>query len=205
MKLLLLILFILAALLVLAIKFLPWWASLLFLGVGILGVRWGAKYLLRRIFILPFKMKGQALAGATAKVHGIEPAPLPEMAADFSEEEAGEYRQLNWYSLDITVIPPEQKSGFVAWEPSELLLVPPGLKEETLMGGHCIVHDLQVWMDHEFSDDSQGKYVGFQRLKLYIGVQPGIRQLSFRYYFEVFGQVEIPPHQLQPAQGRASA
>jgi hypothetical protein len=205
MKVLLLILFIFAASLVLAIKFLPWWASLLLLGVGILGIRWGAKHLLRRIFILPFKMKGQALAGAHAKVHGIESAPIPVLEPDFSEDEIAEYQQLRWYHLDVTVVPPQPKSGFVAWEPGELLLVPPELKEDALMGGHCIIHDFQVFIDDQFTEDNQGKYEGFQRLKLYIGVKPEIRLLSFRYYFEVFGQIEIPPHQLKSQQERQSA
>jgi hypothetical protein len=204
MKLIFVILFILAVLLVLAIKFLPWWASVLLLVAGVLGVRWGAKYLLRKVFILPFKMKGQALAGAALQVHSIESAPMPEISTDFAEEEATEYENLRWYWLDVTIVPAPASTtsaaGFVAWSPGDLLLVPPDLEEEDLLGGYCIIHDCKVFADNHFQEDTQGKYDGSQRLQLYIGVQSGIKELSFRYYFELFGLISIPPHRLKSLQ-----
>lgn len=192
MKLVIVILFVLAILLVLAIKFLPWWASLLLLGVGILGMRWWTKYFLRKVFILPFKIKGQALAEATIKVHDLKPAPVPEMAADFSDDEITEYQSLRWYLLDVTILPLQQSSGFIAWQPSDLMLVPPNLKETDLLGGYCLIHDCKIFQDDHFGEDIQGKYEGFQRIQLYIGVRPGVNQLRFRYYFELFGDLDIP-------------
>jgi hypothetical protein len=195
MKLIYVILAVLAALLVFAIKFLPWWASLSLLLVGVLSVRWGVQHLLRRIFIIPFKMKGRVLADAFVDVHSIEPAPMP--VVEFDEEESDrDYQQLAWHYVDITITPTQQTEGFTSWEPSELILVPPNAKAEDLESGYdsevCTIHDFKVYTEEQFAEDEYGKYEGAQRLQLHVGVQPDTHQLKFRYYFELFGLVTIP-------------
>jgi hypothetical protein len=193
MKLIYVILAVLAALLVFAIKFLPWWASLSLLLVGVLAVRWGVQHLLRRILIIPFKMKGKVLANAVVDVHHIEPAPMPLQESD---EEESDYQQLAWHYVDVTISPTQQTEGFAAWEPSELILVPTHAKAEDLESGYdsevCIIHDFKVYTDALFTKDEYGKYEGTQRLRLHMGVQPNTRQFKFRYYFELFGLITIP-------------
>jgi hypothetical protein len=193
MKLIYVILAVLAALLVFAIKFLPWWASLSLLLVGVLAVRWGVQHLLRRIFIIPFRMKGKVLADALVDVHSIEPAPIPMVESD---EEDSNYQQLAWHYVDLTITPTQQTGGFTAWEPSELILVPPNAKAEDIESGYdseiCTIHDFKVYADDQFAEDEYGKYEGAQRLQLHLGVQPNTHQLKFRYYFELFGRVTIP-------------
>jgi hypothetical protein len=195
MKLIFLVLAVLAALLVLSIKFLPWWARLLLLFVGVLGVRWGVKYLLKRILFVPFKMKGKALAGADVRVHTIKPAPVPSAKADEAEE-AQRYQQLKWYYLDVSIRPPEKSEGFIAWEPSELMLVSPDAKVDDLEAGFdsetCEIYSYQVFANGQFAEDEDGKYEGAQRLQYHIGIQPTVRQLKFRYYFELFGLISFP-------------
>ena len=70
-------LLVLAALLVVAIKFLPWWACLLLIAALLLGVRYGFGYAIRRLLTLPFKAKGQVLSGAAVQVHEIRRAKPP--------------------------------------------------------------------------------------------------------------------------------
>jgi hypothetical protein len=196
MKLFFWVLAVLAALLVLAIKFLPWWASLLLLFVGVLGVRWGVKYLFKWILIVPFKMKGKALAGAAVRIHAIKPAPMPLVKEDEDEDESQRYQQLKWYYLDVSIRPPERSDGFITWEPGELLLVPPDTKADDLESGFdseaCEIYSYQVFAHGQFAEDEDGKYEGAQRLQYHIGIQPTVRQLKFRYYFELFGLISIP-------------
>jgi hypothetical protein len=196
------ILAVLAALLVFAIKFLPWWASLILLSIGIAGVRWGTKHVLKRIFIVPFKMKGKALAGATVKVHGFTSAPVPSSSRYEDEEVDAEthqrYQQLEWFYLDVSITPPENREecGFALWEPGELLLVPMDVKAKELENGFdsdaCEIYDRKILVADRFMEDEECKYEGAQRLQLHIGVLPNIHQLQFQYYFELFGQVGLP-------------
>jgi hypothetical protein len=46
--------------------------------------------------------------------------------------------------------------------------------------------------ENDEADDFGGKYFGPLRLKIQLGLQPGIKQLVFNYYFEKFGSVMIP-------------
>lgn len=218
MKLILLLLAILAALLVLAIKFLPWWASLLLLVTALLAARWGVKFLLRRILTIPFKVKGKALSGAAVRVHGIRSAlaPVPKSEDEDDEELHQRSEQLKWYYLDVSIRPTERAedcNSFVAWEPGDLVLVPPTAKADDLENDFdseaCEIHEVKVYKDGQFGEDEEGKYVGAQRLEFYIGVQPNVKQLKFRYYFELFGLVNIPawtapPQATSPASPKPS-
>jgi hypothetical protein len=197
------VLSVLAALIVVAIKFLPWWASLILLATGVVGIRWGAKYLLKRVFIIPFKMKGKALSGATVKINDFISAPIPAAIQSDDEEEIDEelqqhYQQLSWYYLDVTITPSKksEEPGFVCWEPGELMLASMDVKADDLENGFDSddfeIHDFKVFADGKFAEDEEGKYEGSQRLQLHIGITPGINRFQFRYYFELFGTIGIP-------------
>jgi hypothetical protein len=54
------------------------------------------------------------------------------------------------------------------------------------------VSALEVETDGRFQPDDGMKYGGPLRLRLLVAVRPGQRGLRFRYYFEVFGHVELP-------------
>lgn len=53
------------------------------------------------------------------------------------------------------------------------------------------VLDVEVWDDGAWIEDEGMKYSGPQRVKLLAGVMDGVRACRFRYYFEVFGHVEL--------------
>gem|GEM_PF-1100087 len=175
------------------VKFLPWWASVAIVIVAG-GLTWFlGKYLLKRLFIAPFRMKGKALAGAEAIVHGITAAELPSV--DEEEPDAvSERDSLNWYYLDVTITPKDQSEGFTYWEPGELALVrmdanPEEIEEDTQSAAQ--IHDYRIFSDGSFREDEIYKHPGAQRLQLHVGVKPGETQLQFRYYFELFGNVAI--------------
>jgi hypothetical protein len=160
-------------------------------------VRWGAKHLLRRILLIPFKMKGKALAGANIAVHSIEPAPVPTISLEANDDETDSYDQsLKWCYLDVTITPPQKSEAFTAWEPDELILVPLNFKandiEKAFDSEACMIHNLKVFADCQFAEDEDCKYEGSQRLHLHIGVQPDKHELKFQYYFEQFGQITLP-------------
>lgn len=56
----------------------------------------------------------------------------------------------------------------------------------------CEVGSIQYQEDGAWKDDEGMKFPGPQRLKMRLAVQPGARQLKFRYYFEEFGLVQLP-------------
>jgi hypothetical protein len=157
------VLAVLAALLVIAIKFLPWWASLLLLAIGVIGIRWGTNHVLKQIFIIPFKMKGRALAGAKIHVHEFISAPVPSVSRyeneDIDEEVDRRYQELRWYYLDISIKPAQkgQECAFELWEPSELLLASMDVKADDLENGfdneEFEIHDFKIFQDGNFGED----------------------------------------------------
>ena len=202
---LLVVLALLLVALFLMFKFLPWWASLTIIVVGVFSLKWIGGYLIRQVFFVPFRMKGKALAGAQVTVHGIRPADAPDISEDEyegEEEEEGEgegeedeasdaaYR---WHYLDVTITPQPVTGGFTHWEPGELVLVgmdasPKDIDEEEAVSR---IADCKVFQDGKFCEDEGYKYPGPQRLELHVGVKPGVRALQFRYYFELFGNVTL--------------
>src|SRR5690349_21635981 len=105
-----LILVLLIIALILAIRYLPWWAvALVFVGlVFVLPLL--AKFALKSLFLTPFKLKGKVLRGATAVVHSVEPTAPPEpepREADAEEIDAGEgeAEDLEYFLVDATITP----------------------------------------------------------------------------------------------------
>jgi hypothetical protein len=204
MKLTFWILIVLIILAVLAIKYLPWWALIILLVGGGLGLQWAVKYGLKQAFLLPFKVKGQVLKGATAQVHNVQPTNMPtvKQSADSHPGEIADrrarYHQLKWYTVDVSIAPQQTQSAvaFPAWEPIDLVLVTPGKKVkslETLAEEEVsTIHDYEIYQSDRFQFDNEGKHLGSQRLKFLVGIEPNVTTLQFRYYLELFGQVEFP-------------
>ena len=174
--------------------YVPYW-----LGGGLIGLYFIVKYTIKafvyRLFTIPFKLKGKALAGATVNVHAVTNISTPKDAAD----EAKVPQQ--YYAIDVTIVPPEQSEGFTYWEPGEIALAPMKQRIKT-MDDHDHAHQVydarlhgapapQDGGDDEDYDDG-GKYAGTQRVLLTVGLPPGGGDYKFVYYFEVFGAVKIP-------------
>ena len=80
-RIILLVMVALVAVLVAAVRYLPWWGVLLTLAGEALALYLVFKFAFQRIlaalFMIPFKAKGAVLRGATTVVHSIEAAEAP--------------------------------------------------------------------------------------------------------------------------------
>ncbi|MCC6694844.1 MAG: hypothetical protein IT365_04340 [Candidatus Hydrogenedentes bacterium] len=194
-------------------KYLPIWASLLIVVIGIVGLRYGAKYFLKRLFLAPFKMKGKALAGATVSIHSVRPTAAPtssphteiemgeaeegeegeveyrEMVKAEEDEDAPDYGKYQWYLVDVTITPQQSSGdGFTHWEPGEVMLVSPTAKADDLDAEEddlAMIHDLRIFQEGSFQQYDGEKFQGPLHVEFHAGVKPGVSELKFRYYFEI--------------------
>jgi len=183
-----------------AFKNLPWWQTVA-LVVGLLVV---AKLAAARLFTwalsIPFKWKGAVLRGATVQVHSITPAAppskMPEADGASDSESKQESSARDHFLLDVTVTPNAPPGKFTQWGPNEVQLVKPesrvrlhGASDED---DACEVKRIEVEDEGQFKEDEGFAYAGPRRLKLLLAVQPGTSRLKFRYYFEEFGELQLP-------------
>lgn len=219
--LLLLLLFVLMALPVLLYQWLGWMGlPLAILFVLLLGwlLKMSAGHITKQLFMMPFKAKGAVLRDAQTRVHAVTPAAPPESAPDFQTARPDEMSNDEWaaiqaeedkmrreraarryYHVDVTITPRAPSgSGFTMWEPGELLLAPPDVKSAGLDDDQeevGAIEDVEIWQDGAWHEKEDEKYHGPLRVKLLVGILPEITRARFRYYFEVFGEVEfaLPP------------
>ena len=114
------------------------------------------------------------------------------------ERHLAECLALNWYYLDVTIEPQPAIGHFTHWEPSELQLVSPTTvtddwEDDDENTSLCEILSYQIDENGQFVEDETWKHEGTRRLKMYMGVKPGTDKLKFRYYFEGFGEVDVPP------------
>lgn len=210
------LLVVLVILVILAIKYLPWWALIALVVASALLLPWAFKQGMQQLMLLPFKAKGQVLKGATVQVHQVQPTNMPTLRqdadmplAEFADRRE-RYHQLKWFTVDASIAPsqPDGDVVFPAWEPGELMLVLPGQRVKNLDGlaANAVseIHNYEIYRTNRFELDPDGKHLGAQRVRFLVGVQPGVQMLQFRYYLELFGEVEFPftdsgSPQLKPA------
>ena len=149
--------------------------------------------LITKAFTAPFKAKGAVLRGASAEIHSVTPTPAPPRRED-DEDSASEAGPLVHYLIDVTVTPAASDGPFQMWEPGDIRLALPTAKADDTDGGDDVgeIHTVRIWQDGAFVDDEGMKFPGPQRLELHVGVAPAIREVRFRYYFELFGTVRFP-------------
>ena len=210
----LLVLALLIAAVVLALRTLPWWAIVAGLVVLVVIGKLLLPRLLKKLFLAPFRAKGAVLKGATATIHGIAATEaLPKKSAteesdadDSPDEESDESDAAGGkpgeprlhYLLEVTITPGQTDGPFGLWEPGEIMLVRPEsvLRPESDEADDsddsCEVGSIQYQEDGAWKNDEGMKFPGPQRLKMQLAVQPGASQLKFRYYFEEFGLVQLP-------------
>src|SRR5688572_28086932 len=91
-RIILLVMVALVAVLVAAVRYLPWWGVLLTLASEALALYLVFKFAFQRIlaalFMIPFKAKGAVLRGATTAVHSIETAEAPPSRGDDEEADS---------------------------------------------------------------------------------------------------------------------
>jgi hypothetical protein len=180
-------LIVLAALLTgiwLAFKLLPWWAIILGILVLVVVGKLLIGRVLRSLLTIPFKAKGAVLRDAKAQVNAITPLANNDAAANRSR-----------FDLDVTITPAVASGSFTHWEPCSLTLAPFDSKFDIDKsdGDECEIESTEVEQEGQFQPDEGMKYPGPQRLKLRLAVKDGTSVLKFRYYFEEFGEVRLPP------------
>ena len=188
MKIIGVLLLVFVAGLVLAFRFLPWQAVVGGIVLLMLAGYFLSGRILEALLKIPFRAKGAVLRRATAEIHSLTRAAKPE---DGEEEEANR----RYFLLDVTIKPVARSGrGFQLWEPGELLLVSPDAKAEDTDadGDLCEIKRIEIESEGGFVPDEGMKFGGPQRLRLTLAVAPEARQLQFRYYFELFGNVSLP-------------
>ncbi|MFC1707170.1 hypothetical protein ACFL59_10200 [Planctomycetota bacterium] len=168
---------------------------------------------MKRLFLAPFRLKGAVLKGAELEVHAITPAEPPKReppeedadseADDDAEEEEGlvepeDDTERTWYLMECTITPSEPTGQFTRWEPDELLLVDFDrvVNEDTdLDDDSCRVSEVKVLGPGDI-DEEHAKFEGPLRLSLHLGTKAGAKRLKVQYYFETFGDVQLPQHSL---------
>jgi hypothetical protein len=189
--------------LALALHFLPWWVVPLgfVLLVVVVRLTW------RSLLMLPFRLKGKVLRGATATVASLQPCERPANA-EATPEATKESAQ--WWQVEVTITPKGAPGAFKLWEPGELRL---GARDGKAAGGgdddRFPMAELELFLDvregaalgddggallHEGWHADQGwKLPGPRRLRFKFAAPSSARQLGFKYYFESFGALELPP------------
>ena len=197
-KLVLLLLLIAA---IVAIKLLPWWASV----AGVLGLLFALKLfggrMLEAIFSAPFRAKSKVLEGAEVEINSVEDVERPRRADD-DEEDEGEGDEEGWpgkivryVAVDLRLTPRPTDGPFGLWEPGELALAPPrasGRLDDDEDGCLLVVGKVELHEDEGFVEWSGDKLEGAQRVRLTFGVPASCpKDLRFTYYFAQFGSIEL--------------
>lgn len=177
------------------VQYVPYW-----LGGGIIVAYFLIKFALGKAFValfsVPFKMKGKALEGATAELHGIQWTEKPNDAGgdEDEDESAKSKRPLRYAWLDVTITPQVRTRGFTHWEPGELMVAPSNVKLRKLddMDRCFRIHDVKIVTDGREAGDEGFKLRGPARLKLLAEFPDSANALKFFYCGYSFGELPIP-------------
>lgn len=127
-------------------------------------------------------------------------------AEDWDEDDEEVAR--DYYEIEVTITPIAQSGPFSHWEYTELTLVKPDqswrdfddscrvesidLVRDGIIVQHADGSRVTEFDDELDADDDGTKVVGAHRLKMVVGIQQGIRDLAFNYYFVKFGELHLP-------------
>lgn len=178
------------------------WGTAGLFGVLLTGVaclfllRFLASRMLRRAFEAPFAAKGAVLGDAEAVVHSITLATAP--ANDPTEEPEEEVPIPRvWYSAELTITPQPSAGPFHLWEPGELTLAGPDARSTRELDEVDEEPGYEIWQvwwwdGEKWMDDQGEKHEGEQRLRLLFSAPATVRRVRLRYYFGVFGEIDLP-------------
>ncbi|MFA6242587.1 MAG: tetratricopeptide repeat protein [Candidatus Hydrogenedentales bacterium] len=177
--------------------YVPYW-----LGGGLIVAYFAVKYAIRaaiyRLFSLPFKMKGKALAGATVELHGHAWTEAPAKGAGNDDDDKEQVKSkpaqpMRFAWIDVTITPPVRTTGFTHWEPGELMIASAHTKIRGLddMEKCHRIHAVKFLVDGQEQDDEGYKVGGPQRIKVLAELPMGEAEFKFVYYGEVFGAIAL--------------
>src|SRR5689334_16167380 len=78
------------------------------------------KRLVRRLFMVPFKMKSRVLHKAKMEVHSVKPVTVLRRMDEVDESEDAAAEVKHYYEVDVTITP--RGNGERLWEPTEFIL-----------------------------------------------------------------------------------
>lgn len=131
----------------------------------------------RRVYLGPLFQRSAVLRGASVRLRGVRALPA---LGDSSRAV---------YELDLLVRPARGRSG--TWVPNEISVVAVDARsdrpEEDLAVGE--VYAAAVFRNRRFYEASGRLHLrGAQRVRLRVGLDPGVRKFRFRYYLELLRQ-----------------
>jgi hypothetical protein len=182
---------VLALVLGVAARLLPWWGvGLVVVGLG-LGGRYAAGALVKRFVLGLLKAKSGALKGATAKLRSLSPAaPLPaEEYWDEDEKRAAAAQR--WFALEVAITPAAAAGAFPVWEPGELVLTRPGMGALDDDNEAADVRKVEIFRGGAYREGEGEKLEGQQVLRLTVAVHEGVSKATLRYYFEELAAVDF--------------
>jgi hypothetical protein len=150
-------------------------------------------WLVKQLFMLPFKAKGAALRGATATVHSVQPCERPPARGDEDAADEEARKDWKWYRAEVTVTQVQAQGPFRMWEPGSLEICAPGY-DPAKDGSekHAEVKLTEIEQEGKFGPDEGMKFMGPHKLRITFRVRPATNPLVFHYYFHKFGQVRLP-------------
>jgi hypothetical protein len=150
---------------------------------------------------------GKVLKGATVTTHSVTPAPEPDPSVwrtgddedddEFEEalEESGMPKgEYDWYQIEATIEPqPDAQGKPASWEPTMVHVEKSGKPLQALeFSLDCLIAQVELWRDGHYVTIESGSVKGTGRVKLYVGVTPGTKDVRFNYLGESFGEVRLP-------------
>lgn len=189
-----------------AVKYLPWWGVAGGVVVGLILMKWVGGYLLKKLFLMPFKAKGAVLKGAKVTVHSVTPIPPPPPDPEEDEEMK---RFTHYYLIDATIVPGESKGPFHMWNPEEIELIQFGkavdadAEEDDRRDGD--VTAVEVFAENAYHKFDGEKFTDSNRFRFRVRTQPKLRRASFSYYFTTFGDIQLPSTTTAPSTASAPA
>ena len=167
-----------------------WWLALIIAGVTYVSGGFFLRRALFSAFKMPFQAKGAVLKDAKTYVHAVKTAAKP---ADVVDDDQNDF-EFSYYRIDLTIAPEPPTGNFKHWEPGDLQLVPVNIEfdEDDNTDEFLTIEDIQIYDGKKLIPDEGYKFEGQQHLRLLVGARPDIQQARFRYYFEEFGEVQLP-------------
>jgi hypothetical protein len=141
-----------------------------------------------------------------------------EDETDEDDEDEDATGPLDWYQIELTVVPPDAGSSEgrmvtrPGWTPHLVGAVgprPPGRPANPFRGwppadqfpGGVQQHGVEVWTGTDY-DDPDDQVYGEQRLRLRVGVTRDVRTVTITYaHFTAIGEVRLPRIDVSPGRG----
>jgi hypothetical protein len=179
-----------------AVKYLPWWGVAGGVVVGLVLMKVVGGYLLKKLFLMPFKAKGAVLKGAKVTVHSVAMVAPPPPSGEEEDDEEDMKRYTNHYLIDATIVPGENKGPFHCWNPEEIELIQygkavnPDADEADRKDG--TVTDVEVFAENAYHKFDGDKFTDSNRFRFRVRAHPKLKRASFSYYFTTFGDIQLP-------------